>query len=299
LVVVYPGIRPYAYATARMLASLAGDERLGFVVGGRLPGHVRRELELAGCAYADGAGAVHIDIPGLLLHIEPPPNRAGSTTLSPAGIGVVGVRVVQVMLAEPDRAWTVTDLAEEAVSSTGQAHKMLVRLESEGLITAEGRGPGRRRRVANAPDLLEWLAAVPTARRIRERLAAFLYSPDPDGLVTRVSAYALNTSLAYAVTGAAGAAVLGARVTTAAPLVMVRIDPRLDLHSAAKRLHAEPVDGGANLVLVRDLGQLGVHGSIHNGPVSIAPPVRVYLDMLGEPRGDDAAALFREAVLGW
>jgi hypothetical protein len=80
---------------------------------------------------------------------------------------------------------------------------------------------------------------------------------------------------------------------------MVRIDPDVDLHTAAVQLQAEPVDGGANVVLVRDLGRLGVHNSVSNGPVTIAPPVRVWLDMLGEHRGEDSAALFREAFFGW
>jgi len=34
-----------------------------------------------------------------------------------------------------------------------------------------------------------------------------------------------------------------------------------------------------------------------NGPVATAPPVRIWLDMLGEQRGEDAAALFRERQL--
>jgi hypothetical protein len=51
--------------------------------------------------------------------------------------------------------------------------------------------------------------------------------------------------------------------------------------------------------LVLDVGELGLHGRVSSGSVYVAPPVRVWLDMLGEPRGEDAAALFREAVIGW
>jgi hypothetical protein len=31
----------------------------------------------------------------------------------------------------------------------------------------------------------------------------------------------------------------------------------------------------------------------------MAPPVRIWLAMLGEQRGEDAAALFREAAIGY
>jgi hypothetical protein len=175
----------------------------------------------------------------------------------------------------------------------------MTRLESEGLVTNSGRGPARRRRIADPGGLLDWLATVPAARRVRERLPAFLYTPNQAGPVTRLSANAFGAKLEYAITGAAGAALYGARVTTTAPQVMVRVDPDVELSVAADNLSAEPVDSGANLVLVRDLGRLGIHAKVHNGPVAIAPPVRVWLDMLGEPRGEDAAAMFREAVLGW
>lgn len=297
LLVVAGGLRSYAYATAPLLASHAGDDRLGLVVADRLPAHVRRELEKAGCAYADGTGAVHVEVPGFFLHVEPAvkPNRP----VGPPGVGVVAVRLVQTMLADPDCDWTVAALAQAAGSSTGQAHKILVRLESDGFVSVRGQGPKRRRRVTHPGELLDWLATAPSSRRIRERLTAYLYAPDVNGLVTRLSAYAWESQLNYAVTGAAGAAVLGARVATATPLTMVRVDPDVDLPDAAQRLRAEPADNGANLMLVRDVGELGVHGSVRNGPVAVAPPVRIWLDMLGEPRGEDSAALFREAVLGW
>jgi len=300
LFIVHGGLRPYAQVTAGLLGAVAGESRLGMVVADRLAPHVRRELENAGCAYADAAGAVYVDVPGLLLHVEPSQRSGLAKLQAPQGIGVVGVRLVQVMLDEPQRDWSVADLAKAAASSAGQAHKVLTRLEAEGLVTVTGRGPGRRRRVTRPGDLLDWLATVPSARRVRERLHAYLYAPDAMALATRISLRALQTGLTYAITGAGGAALLGARAAVSAiPEIMVRIDPDVDLHRAAELLQAEPVDGGANLMLVRDLGRLGVHGSTSNGPVAIAPPPRVWLDMLGEPRGEDAAALFREAFFGW
>ncbi|HUZ27503.1 MAG TPA: hypothetical protein VMV07_27445 [Streptosporangiaceae bacterium] len=296
--VVLSGLRPYAHVTANLLASLVGKERLGLVVGDRIARHVRRELEAAGCAYADATGAVHIDVPGLMLHVEPTQPRS-TRRIAPSGVGVVGVRLIQVMLGDPQRDWSVEHLAAAAACSTGQAHNTAVKLESEGLLTVTGRGPARRRKIINPGDLLDWLANVPAARRLRERLPAYLYTPDPAGPVTLISASASDSKLEYAVTGTAGAAAFGALVTTATPYVTVRIDPDVELRAAAKALRAEPVDSGANLVLVRDLGRLGVHGKAQIGPVAVASPVRIWLDMLGEPRGEDAAALFREAVLGW
>ena len=79
----------------------------------------------------------------------------------------------------------------------------------------------------------------------------------------------------------------------------MRVDPDVPLGEACTRLRAEPVDNGPNLALVRDLGEVGIHGREFNGPAPLAPPVRIWLDLLDETRGEDAAALFREAVIGW
>lgn len=297
-VVVVAGRRPDE-ATITLLTAMSGDDRLGMVVADRLSERVRRTLEQAGHAYADDTGAVHIDRPGLLLHVEPGRMQARPQTPAPPGMGVVGVRVVQVLLGDPDREWAVAAVAETAASSLGEAHRVLTVLESDGLVTVTGHGPARRRRVADPGALLDWLAIVPSARRLRDRVQSFLYAPNPDALLTRLAMRAGAANLSYAVTGTAAATVLGARVATAVPRVMVRVDPDKDLWQAAGMLRAEVVNSGANLLLVRDLGRLGVHGSVDIGPIAVAPPVRVWLDMLGEPRGEDAAALFREAVLGW
>ncbi len=292
------GIRPFAKATAPMLAAMAGD-KLGFVIADRLPAHVRKELEDAGCAYADGTGAAHITLPGFFLHMEGKPTRRASVTPPPAGIGVVGVRTVQTLLAGPSREWSVADLAREAGCAAGEAHRVLTRLETEGLVTGTGRARNLRRTVRNPGELLDWLSTVPSARRTRERLHAFLYTPEPDGLVTYISAYGFQAELTYAFTGTAAAHVYGATVTTAVPVTTLRVDPDVPLKEACTRLRAEPVDSGPNLALVRDLGEVGIHGRQFNGPAPLAPPARVWLDMLDEPRGEDAAALFREAVIGW
>lgn len=298
VVLISGGLMPTAKATASLLATLAGD-KLGFVVAERLPQHVRTELEAAGCAYADGTGAAHIDVPGLYLHVEGRPRRRQFTTPAPAGIGVVAVRTIQALLAEPARKWSIPDLASAAACSTGEAHRVLTRLQTEGLVTAQGRTRTLRRTVAKPGDLLDWLATVPSARRIRERQYAYIYATDPAKLTTTISVRGFHGKLEYAFTGNAAAHIYGAKVTTAVPMTMLRIDPAVHLADACSILQAEPVDSGPNIILVRDLGEVGIHGRQFNGPAPLAPAVRVWLDMLDEPRGEDAAALFREAAIGW
>lgn len=289
---------PLAQATAPLLAHWGGPEKLTLVVADRLPEHVRRELEKAGCAYADGTGAAHFDVPGVLLHVEGRPSRRQQGT-SPKGLGVVGVRAVQTLLADPTRDWSVPVLSNASACSIGEAHRVFRILEEIGLVMAVGKARSLRRHVDKPGELLDWLSLVPAARRVRESLDVFLYSRDPSALTTYICKYALDAELVYAFTGAAAARIWGAGATTSIPVTMIRIHPDTPLSEAASKLHSEHVERGANIRLVRDYGELGTHDRAWNGPAAIAQKARVWLDMLGETRGEDAAALFRESAIGW
>lgn len=297
--VIAPGVHPWAQATTKLLAELVGPDKVLLVVSERLLPNVRRELESAGFSYADGTGGVHLRAPGLIVHLEPHRVRGESTAVAPPGLGAVAVRAIQEILEDPEREWAVTELAKAAAVSAGQAHNVLSRLQREGLMGTIGKGQGVRRKVQNPTELLDWLARVPAARKIHERRAAYLYAPDPDALITRLSFHGVQSGQRYALTGTAAARVMGVTVVTALPVAMVRVPRKPGLVEAAKLLGAEPVDTGPNLNLIADVGEVGTRKINFNGPVATAPPVRIWLDMLGEQRGEDAAALFREAAIGY
>lgn len=293
------GIAPYAHVTAPLLADITEPGRVPMVVAERLSASVRTALEDAGCSYADGTGALHLEAPGFLLHVESPRTPTAGVITPPRGLGAVAVRVIQTLLTDPEREWAVVDLVEASGASAGEAHKVLKRLETEGLVRTTGTGRARRRQIVQPADLLDWLARVPAARKMHARLNAYLYAPDPESLITRLSYNAHQSGIRWALTGAAGARVLGVSAVTALPVAMVRVPPKPGLLEAAQMLGAEPAESGGNLLLVADVGEIGTRAALRNGPVAIAPEVRIWLDMLSEPRGEDAAALFREAVLGY
>jgi hypothetical protein len=293
------GTAPYAQAMAPMAAQLTKPGYVRMVVADRLTASVRSALEDAGFSYADGTGSIHLDVPGFLLHIESPRRQSRGVIAAPRGLGAVAVRVVQTLLAEPERDWSVADLVTTSGASPGEAHKVLQRLENEGFLRATGKGPARRRQIPQPSDLLDWLATVPAARKMHARLNAYLYAPNPEQLTTQLSHNAHQSGLTWALTGAAAARVMGVHAVTALPVTMVRVPPKAGLLEAARMLAADAVDSGANLALVADVGAVGTHAATRNGPVAIAPAVRVWLDMLGEPRGEDAAELFRDAVIGY
>ena len=284
---------------ARLVGGPADRDAVTLVIAERLTAEERQVLEDSHLSYADAAGHVHIDAPSMLFHVEPGTARSPERIPAPRGLGVVGVRVAQTLLNGHSEDWTVSTLAVAAEASVGQVHNILRRLEEEGFVDRAGRARTSRRRVANPAGLLDWLATVPAARRVRRQCSAFLYAADPDDLLVRLASAAESADLAYAVTGAAAAHAMDVPAVTAVSIVSVRVPSDLQSEAVAASLGAEPVHGGANLTLIADYGRLGTHDRTWMRKVALATPVRIWLDMLSEPRGGDAAELFRGAVLGY
>jgi hypothetical protein len=272
---------------------------LGLVVARHLTVQGRAQLEEKGWGYVDARGATHIDVDGVYVHTAPRTSEPMQIQQAPPGIGVVGVRVIQHLLVNPKREWFVTELAHEANCAAGQAQNMLRRLENEGLVATVGKLKERRRKVNDPTALLDFLVEVPAARRVRERIRIYVYGRDVEAVVRRIMIAGVGQEPLFAVTGTAAAAILGVPVTTAVNNITVRVNPDRDLIEVANRLQGKEVDAGSNVTLMRDVGQLGIHGMNPDQPLPIAGDIRIYLDMLVERRGEDAAALFREHRIGF
>ncbi len=184
---------------------------------------------------------------------------------APRGLGAVAVRVVQQLLAEFEQEWTVVDLAQAAGASMGQSHNVLKRLDQEGFLQDPGSRQQRRRRVSNPTDLLHWLARVPAARRVHRQVKTYRYAADPTSLVARLAHDATEADVPCSLTGAAAARALGASVVTALPVIMVRVPAATDLLQVAGALGLEAVDVGANVQLIADVGEVGLHGAQRHG----------------------------------
>lgn len=268
--------------------------RAPIVVDSFIPSAARRALDHAGVSYVDAHGHLYLNLPGVVVRLHPAsrPERAVSE-----GLGVVGVRAAQILLSAPAEAWGVTELAERAGVSVGQAHRVFSILEGVDLVEVVGAGPSKRRRLRSPGRVVDWLVAT-APRSVRGRRRAFLYAPGPDQLLQRIGSKIEAAGLPTALTGAAGALALGAGPTRLS-LAVVRVAPVVGLEHAAAALGADLVDQGANLELWPDTGELGTHDRVWMSGVPIAPAVRVYLDCFQEPRGEDVAEHFREQVIGW
>src|SRR6202011_1549720 len=106
------------------------------LIAGETTAAARKILEDHGIAVIDGLGNAHIELPGLMFHIAG--RRRPSGTTRPTRLsGKAGV-AAQVLLLGTDRDWTIKDLANEAGIAAGLAHRVLARLETEGIVVVEG-----------------------------------------------------------------------------------------------------------------------------------------------------------------
>jgi hypothetical protein len=273
-------------------------QSLLMVVATSLPRSSRRDLAERGISYADARGHLHLRADGLFLYVDIPTEAAKAPPSGrTSGIGLVGVRAIQTLVTFPNAAWAVVELANVAAVSAGEAHKVLTVLEREGLVEARGRGPSRHRQIRDLGGLLDWLADQPRARRVYRHLTCSLYARTPADLAKRASASLDARGISHAFTAGLAAMLLQGGPTSV-PRSVLRVEPNRSLEEVADVLGAERTERGANLTLWSDDGLVGTHGRVRHEDTWLAPPVRVYLDLMGDRRGADAAAHFREVVLG-
>ena len=288
-------------ATARQLARTAAavPDRNLLLVAVATTAEAREILERHGVAMVDGLGNAHIDLPGLVLHTQgrPRPRGGGSARGQARLAGKAGV-TAQALLLDPERGWKVQDLAGDADVSIGLAHRVLARLQEEGLVTADGAGPRRVRHLVDPSALLDLWAEENIDRGVR-RARAFRLARDPRRLAGAVSAALDAAGIGHAVTGA-GAAALVAPFVTAVPVTEVWIESLVSLDSAVAAAGAEVVDAGANLVLVQGSGDEPLAFRRQAEDTWIVNPVRLFSDLRRDPRrGREQADSLRQEVIGF
>lgn len=289
-------------ATAWQLIDYAAnlpDVRL-LLIAGDTTREAREILERHGVGVVDDLGNAHLQFRNLLVHVEgqgrPPRPQAGGqppTRLT----GKAGI-AAQALLLDPERDWRVQDLVETADISAGLAHRVLTRLEAEGLVTVEGAGPRRVRRLVNPAGLLDLWTEENRDRRV-ERLTAFRLAPAPRQLGGDIANALNRADITYALTGAF-VATLEAPFVTAVPVIEMWVTGNVLLEEVARALDAEPVAAGHNLVLKQVAGDAPLVYRRDTDGMWRVNDFRLYYDLRNDPRrGKEQAQRLREEVIGW
>ena len=294
-----------AGVVARRPANTVPSRAVGLVAARTIPYKERDAIEAAGLSWCDGRGALHLRWPGTLVHIDHGGRRLATserTGQDEPRLGPAGIRAVQVLLASPQDEWTVNRLAERAEISVGQAHNVLRAMEQKRLIHAVGNGPKQRRVIDDRRTALDWLAVIDGARRRPPAAATYLYARTEAELARRFAERAAETGVVYAVTGAAGASLLGVPVLSRIVITQIRVSGLPPIDALARlgleHLEADNAGRGMNVDVWADIGEVGTFGASEVDGVRVAPPIRVWLDLQRQGgRNVDAAQLFREQVL--
>ena len=187
------------------------------------------------------------------------------------------------VLQAVSQGWLHT-LAQTAQVSPGLAHRVLQRLESDGIVASSGAGPGKVRRVADPTALLDvW--AEETRDLDVVRTAAFRFARTPRELVWQVASSLDTQGIVHAVTGDAAAALL-APPAVPSPVVQLWLAASVPIADALRTTGADPTDREHNVVLrqVRDDLPLAFRTKTPEG-IWTVNPARLYFDL----RSDDAA----------
>ena len=285
-------------ATAWQLAhsaQLNPDARV-LLIAGETTAEAREILEDHGIAVIDGLGNAHIELPGLMFHTEGrgrqqrPPGPVPPTRLR----GKAGL-AAQALLLNPDRDWTVQDLAKDAGIATGLAHRVLARLDVEGIVAVEGTGPKRVRRVANPTALLDLWAEEQDDRPART--LGHSLAQTPRQLIDQLGINLGRAGIEYALTGAAGASLV-APFVTAIPVVEVWVTAT----AAPEELHrgalTEPVTEGQNVAFLQAKDDVSLAFREQINDVWVVNRFRLYADLRRDPRrGREQADHLREEAI--
>ena len=287
-------------ATAWQLAQYADahPDKPVLLIADRTTAEAREILAEHGVAVIDGLGNAHMELPGLLLHLEGhgrpqrPPASAAPTRLS----GKAGM-AAQTLLLQPQRAWHLKDLAHEAQVSAGLAHRVVARLEAEGIMAAEGSGPTRVRRVTNPTALFDLWAEEDVQKPTRT--PAYVLAQSPQQLVKKLGASLGDKGIDYAVTGAAAASLV-APFVTAVPVVEAWVTATTapdDLFAAAR---ADRVTDGQNVVFLQAKNDTPLAFREKAKGLWVANRFRIYADLRRDPRrGREQAEHLRREVIGF
>jgi hypothetical protein len=257
----------------------------------------RQILTDHGIGVVDGLGNAHIELPGLLVHLEARPVRRQPAAAPPTRLRGKAGAAAQALLLHPDRRWRVGDLATAAGVAKGLAHRVLSRLEREGVVTAEGSGPNRTRGVTDKTALLD-LWAEENVDRPR-RTTAYLLVQTPRQLVETLGRNLERAGVDHALTGAAGASLV-APFVTAVPVADVWVTvaaARDELYHAAQ---ADAVTEGPNVVFLQAKDNVPLTFRERHSNLWVADPFRLYLDLRRDPRrGREQADHLRQEVIGF
>ena len=255
----------------------------------------RRILSEHGIAFIDGLGNAQLELPGLLFHIA----GTGRPTRAPAPSRLSGKAglVAQALLLDPKRAWRINDLAEQITVSSGLVHRVLARLEVEGIVSTTGAGPHRTRHVTDPTALLDLWTEESVDKPVRTR--GYLLAQTPQQLIDQLGQGLNGAGIEYALTGTAAASIIAPFVTTIT-VTEVWVAAATDPQEFFDHTPTTQVTEGHNVTLLQAGTDAPLAFRQQFGGFWIVNQFRLYADLRrDERRGVEQADHLRREVIGF
>ena len=235
-------------------------------------------------AYLDEAGNCWIRAPGLCVHVTGYPSTRPDTRPAVDPFAPLSSRIARVFLADPSKAWTLSDLAKEANVSVGLVWKVKKALLDEGFVQSSD----KRIVLRDAAGLLDAWKKEYTVPAKKVSLYAI---GKTDQLESRLCECCKSGQIRCALTGLSGAwrAAPMVRYATVSAYVEVGSDSAT-VADLVRCMEAKPVDTGANLFLYPTRDESVFYGMRTLSGMNVVSPIQLYLDLVqAAGRGEDAA----------
>ena len=265
----------------------------GWYVGER----ARQALKDEGVGYLDLAGNFYFKHLNYYVEKTVDKNPFSSTPPLKNIFAPTSSRITRVMLIDPKRSWTISDLSKEAGVSLGQTYNVLEAMSGEELATKDEQGKWK---AADPTALLDaWKKVYPTYQNRRYRMYSFARDKDLPKLIMQASNEA---KLPYALGFFSGADLVAPFIRGLSRVQFYTSEEAIETWKT--KLDLKEVDSGGNVELYvpYDKGVFYEQQEYprDDGVVNIVSNVQLYMDLFNDPaRGEEAAEHLRKTKLGY
>lgn len=247
----------------------------------------------AGVGFADLAGNCHLEFDRVYIEKRADENPFRKRRVQRSLFAPRSARILRLLLAQPNRAWKVAELAEQAQVSLGQVSKLRQRLLGQEWASVQEGGL----RLSRPRELLEaWRQAYRLEPESAESFYTLLHGEAMDKALR--SAFAEAGGARHAVLASYSAARWLAPYARAGSLYLYA--DRRGETSLRKHLKLEPPGQGPNVSLMRPKDEgVFLDGVEAAKGIWCTSPIQTYLDLVvsGERGAEAAEHLFNERIV--
>jgi hypothetical protein len=282
-------LREAAYQLQRHLT--AGATGYPVVVAPYVSGRGRQVCKENGIGFLDLSGNACLDLGDVYFEVEGKPNRYKALRQPKSLFQGRSERVLRALLADPNRTWTLRELAAEVGISLGYASEITHRLDEQ--EWAERGQTGGLRLVAPT-DLLDRWREEYTYRR--SPITGLYGLGEVADLERAVANYCQEQGINYAFTLFSGANLIAPFTRYLQIAFYCTGNPA----ALQESLGFKPVPSGANVLVLRPYDVGVFYGAQQVRDRRVVGNIQLYLDLYGyKGRGREQAAFLREQVIGF